>query len=746
MAILYTNAKKSTFSQDAQITTYKWYPILIPVILAVITFVTYLPSLWYDFHFDDKENILKFFAIRHATFKELCFSSPRWISKWLNTLYYAIDGFNPFVYRFAGVLFHITTGIILFSLMYRILQHQSQNNLLRRFALVSATITSALFLLHPLQTQTVSYIIQGQLEGLSALATLTLLLIFYGYTQSKTKAQSIWYFIALIICTLLGCGTKEIFIIVPFLLVSMDWFFIAQGELKKCVSRLWLYAILSAIIFSSFYYFSTLKVFTLANQAYNNFGNTITADGGTIISRYAFFISQFKVILHYIQICFWPYGISVDYDWKMVSGFLAHDCIVPFIVLVAIGTSIFLLLIKNKQSLFAFSFLWFFIAIMPRASIIPACELVADYKTYLSSIGIFFMLSLCVIELIELTKQHFHYYLPFFIALTSSALLIISYATYSRNLVWSDEKAFWLDIIEKAPLKARGHNNYGTALQDAGEYEQSLIHFKRAIEIDAKYPDPWINSSISYNKLHAIDDAINCIEKALEISNQQPEAYLNYGLFLHAKKQYIDAKIAFKHAIALRSYYGKAWHNLALVEAEMGNYLLAIEAAKFACTKSDYITQNSFLIWARSAIALEDYDSAIDAYKSLLEINPHSIDATVQLAQCYIFKKEYVRSFELYTQIVQTITDNPFIWCNLGECALHLEKYDEAITGFTNTIHLMPSMTQAMLKLAHCYEITGKPEEALELCKKIIADYPPAKIMAQAKQLMQKLQAHNAQI
>lgn len=742
MAMLYTNTKSSPLSENTKIVTHPSYSKIIPIFLALITFITYLPSLWYEFHFDDKENILKFFAIRHATFKELCFSSPRWISKWLNTLYYKIGEFNPVVYRLAGISFHIITGVVLFTLIYRLLSYQNQNQSFKKYALIIATITSSLFLLHPVQTQTVSYVIQGQLEGLSALATLTSLLFFYHYCISTRFSKKLGYGIAIIVSVLVGCGTKEMFIITPILLILVDWFFIAEGSIVKCISRIWLYCTTSLLISVLFYYFSTLKVFALANQAYNNFGNALTIDGTAIIGRYDFFISQFKVILHYIQICIVPYGMSVDYDWKMSQSFFASDALYPFMTLVILALITLYFLIQNKQNIFAFAILWFFVSILPRASIIPACELVADYKTYLASIGVFFIIALLTVMGIE-RLQKYSMYLHVFIALLSSPIVLISYATYSRNLVWSSEKVFWADIIEKAPLKARGHNNYGTALQDSNEYEQSLVHFKRAIELDAKYPDPLINSSISYNKLGNIDSAIESIEKALELSKYQPEAYLNYGLFLHTKERYPEAKRAFTKAIELRPYYGKAWHNLALVEAETGNYTQAIEAAQYACLKSDYLAQNSFLIWARAALAIKEYDSAIAAYKGLLQINPHSIDTTVQLAQCYIFKKSYLEAFELYQQILQVITDNPFIWHNNAECALHLEKYTDAIHGYAITLQLMPSMTQAAIKLAICYDKIGDQDKAEAVCKKIIADYPPKEIMTQAQSLIKKLQNHS---
>lgn len=741
MAILhtYTSNRSAISEKNATLQNSQWYVFLLPTILAITTFITYIPSLFYAFHFDDKENILKYFDIRHASIGELFFSSPRWISRWLNTVYYAFGEFNPFVYRLAGIVFHITTGIALFALIYHSNKNQKSFEPVRKYALVCATITSMLFLLHPVQTQTVSYIIQGQLEGLATLAIICLLLSFFVYTGSTTFIQKLVSLFAIIVCTLTGCGTKEIFIVAPVLVVSFDWFFVAQGSSRKCISRIWIYALISILVTASFYYFSTLAVFTIPTEAYNNFGNAITTQGNAVIGRYQFFISQFKVILHYIFMFFWPFGMSVDYDWKLVTNFFAFDCIAPLASLLSLLIGILFVLKNNKINFFAFGALWFFTCILPRSSIIPSCELLADYKTYSASIGIYFIIALIVVYALNYSKNYFEkYYIQACIALLFVCTLLLSYATYKRNLVWSTEEAFWADIITKAPARARGHNNYGTALQDTGNHAAACTAFLKAIELDEKYPDPWINLSVSYRELGNIDKAIECIEKAITLSKYHPEAYLNYGLFLYSKKRNDEAEQAFSKAITLRPHYGKAWNNLSVVRADSGNFKGACEAAKYAATKTDFIQTQSFLVWGKSALELKKYDEAIEAFSAMLKFNPDSIDAAVQLAQCYILVKNYTQALKLYTQVIKVIPNNPIFWFNIGECYKHLAQYQDAIDAYGNTIKYM-NMPKAELRIAECYEKLGNIKEARTVLQNIIAGYNPQGITQQAKNMLLNL-------
>ena len=102
--------------------------LLAPIILAAITTLVYLPSLHYDFQFDDVANIKKFFASRTLSFSSWVFNSSRWISYWLNTVNYKLGKFDPFYYRTFNVLFHIITGILLFFVTLEALSRLKKNN------------------------------------------------------------------------------------------------------------------------------------------------------------------------------------------------------------------------------------------------------------------------------------------------------------------------------------------------------------------------------------------------------------------------------------------------------------------------------------------------------------------------------------------------------------------------------------------------------------------------------------------
>ncbi|HVX00031.1 MAG TPA: hypothetical protein VHA52_06330, partial [Candidatus Babeliaceae bacterium] len=154
------------------------YRMMTPLMLVCITIATYYPSLFYNFQFDDIANIQKHFYIRHHQFKSLFLTGARWISYWLNSVLYSINKFEPFWYRVSSLSIHLINGVLLFFILLYALSKFKRSSFFRNNSWYIAVITTMLFLLHPVQTQTISYVIQGQLEGLACMFIQGIILTF----------------------------------------------------------------------------------------------------------------------------------------------------------------------------------------------------------------------------------------------------------------------------------------------------------------------------------------------------------------------------------------------------------------------------------------------------------------------------------------------------------------------------------------------------------------------------------------
>ncbi|MFH1456777.1 MAG: hypothetical protein ABIF17_01530, partial [Patescibacteria group bacterium] len=319
-----------------------------------------------------------------------------------------------------------------------------------------ATITSGLYLLHPVQTQTVTYITQMRHEGLVNFFAFLTILVFIFAVKSKNLISKIILYSLTTFLVSLSAGTKEIVIVLPFLILLVDWFFLSEGKWNIFKKRILIHLLLITTMFVTFAklkYHPVKKTITLSTtQMQNNRGNALTYQKPKApITPNKFFISQFKIILHYINVYFWPMHVSFDYDFFLSEKFTDKDVLIPLAILLLILLTALLMFIKNRSNIFTFCTLWFFIAVLPRASIIPSTELVCDYKTHLASFGILFFIAFLVLFLIKKIKEMFvlpKQHATFQTYALSLLFLSLGFVSYSRNKVWNSDLLFWQDAVK----------------------------------------------------------------------------------------------------------------------------------------------------------------------------------------------------------------------------------------------------------------------------------------------------------
>ena len=713
------------------------YRILPPCLLAFITAIVYYPSLSYEFQFDDIANITKHFQIRHYAFKDLFFSGSRWISYWLNSLHYKIGKFDPFSYRVGNVLIHSLNGVLIFCILLFVLSRAAHKSFFRRNAFALSFITALLFLIHPVQTQTISYVIQGQLEGLSALFTLAMTLCFLSLNHTKNQLKTALLTLLFFTFAIFSTGTKEIAIVTPALILLVDWFFVARGSLQSVAKRWWFHLLNGIIVIGGYLWLLKpsffVELFGLQMKVGNNLGNIITPSPDQMITPLHFFISQFKVILHYLWMFLWPFNISVEYDWVLVKGLLSLDCIIPLSILLLFAYLIYKLLQQDRTNLIGFAAVWFAITIAPRSTIMPSPELLVDYKTYLASFGWLFILSAGAIKLFEFIKWRSSsfksfadkYFLPQ--ALVAGLGCLLAIGTVSRNTIWRSGLDFWSNIVDNAPGKARAYNNYGVELsQKLGRFADSIRYFKHAIQMDKKYRDPYNNLAVAYAATEQLDLAIETLQISLKINPYYPEAYNNIASFMIEKKEYAQAKRALSYALQLRPHYGKAHFNLGRCLMEEGEAEMAWECFQRACMQADLDNEAGFLGYAKISLLLKKYDEGIFACKKVLECNPNNQDAEFSLANAYFMTERFAEAEQTYKTLIQKNPHDPKMWYNLAETHFSSGKTAEALQCFER-LKQTPAITPNLfIRIAACHEKLGNPRAAQRSLKELLAkNIPP---------------------
>ena len=422
----------------------------------------------------------------------------------------------------------------------------------------------------------------------------------------------------------------------------------------------------------------------------------------------------------------WPFGISVEYDWKLATHFFAADCILPFFVLVFIFSFLGLLLKKDRTNLIGFGALWWFITLAPRSSIIPSSELLTDYKTYLASVGLLFILACSIVNLFTkitprlsavvpfLTQAHLQHAMIFLLAFH------FGFMTYNRNKVWRSGEEFWTNVIENAPGKARAYNNLGVAISEKGNLQDSIPLYKKAINMDRNYPDPWNNLAVAYSMTGKMGLAIQTLKQAIKIHPYYPEAYNNLASFYINQKELDKAEKVLQVAIQMRPHYGKAFYNLGKVSLERGNNDAALEYFKTACTRADLDNEPGFQVYANAAINMKKYDDAIFALQNLLKFNPTSPDYNHKLANVYLMNKNYQEASSIYRRFLQMQPNNGQALYHLGECYLHMGQPDFALDQYKQAQQCNFNVPQVPLRIVACLEQLGNLDQAKVILESFI--------------------------
>ena len=200
--------------------------------LALVVILLYVETLTGPFIFDDKPNILENSHIRltKLTVTDLAraaFKSPiprRPLANISFALNYYFHGYNPVAYHLVNILIHILNGIVLFLLAKTTLRTPSLRSDYETYRWIPF-FTALLWLVHPLQTQSVAYIVQR----MNSLATLFYLLSILLYAKSRLESKDRPRKLLLAGCILSGLfalASKEISATLPFFLLLYEWYFV----------------------------------------------------------------------------------------------------------------------------------------------------------------------------------------------------------------------------------------------------------------------------------------------------------------------------------------------------------------------------------------------------------------------------------------------------------------------------------------------------------------------------------------
>jgi len=454
-------------------------------------------------------------------------------------------------------MIHLTTSLLVYWLMFITLKTPNVKSLIpvkdhQWIALVVALI----FVSHPLATQSVTYIIQRMASMVTLFYLFAIILYLKGRLNQGSTSLSIGYFITALIAAIFALFTKENAFTIPLVILLVEISLFKRDKIVVNFSKPRI--ILGCIVFLSF----LLLLFSRVSSSFfqtipPSFGHTYT------VTPWNYLLTQFSVIVKYIQLLCFPINLNFDYDYAISNSLMEPRTFLSLGFLLAlVGLSLYLF---KKQKLISFGIMWFFITISIESSFIPLADLIFEHRTYLPSVGFFMILTLGIYQLIWQKNKKIALGLIFLIIGTNS------FATYQRNKVWKNEGTLWNDVIAKSPDKARPYLCRGNYYKNLKRNKEALSDFTKSISLNPAYIEPYNNKGTTLYNEGLLTEALSYLNYAIENSPEYTEAYVNKGIVLATQKKYSKALENFNRAIEIEPNNADIYINRSLTYLNMGD-------------------------------------------------------------------------------------------------------------------------------------------------------------------------------
>ena len=440
-----------------------------PLVLIVVALAACADMFQGVFHFDDVHTIFENPHLdRWETF-------TRHLDLMVRPVLYAtflIDrtlyGDSPMGYHLLNLLLHLGAGL----LVYRILTHA----VTQEDALKLPFWASLLFLIHPIQTEAVTYI-SGRASGVMSFFYLLALLLYINASkgQDVSKAYPL-YLSGAVVCFGLSLGSKETAMTFPLVLVLWDT---VMGRLNGPSLR-------TAILFRHLPFWIVLLVAGV--WAWNH-------PRYSALMHFSFnsrplwdnVLSQVHAVSYAILLFFCPWYQNFDHDLPEFHSIFQWP--LPLEIFLLVGVLAVALVTVRRLPLLTFGISWFFIQFLP-TTVIPRADLLSERNLYLASIGFILATVVCGVRLTQWLERGVSSPRVIRVGSYSTAVIIVlvlCICTYQRNMLYRDQLSLWSDTVAKSPLKARPHNNLGHAYALVGDWDRAIEEFRTAAQLDPDY-------------------------------------------------------------------------------------------------------------------------------------------------------------------------------------------------------------------------------------------------------------------
>ena len=525
-------------------------------------FLAYGNSFSGAFLFDDRSaHLLGSVQLEPTSLVSKALSSTRPVLDLSFILNFFLGGLRVWGYHAVNFLIHLAAALTLFGITQKTLLRFAADHEDPWHALRVAFAIALIWAVHPLQTQSVTYIIQRGESLMGMFYFFTLYAVIRG-TDSPSKTW-IWYGAAILSCVL-GMATKEVMVTAPLTVLLYDRIFLAGSFHAALTKRRVLYAGLFA---------TWIVLFVILTSHSSEIGKSV-GFGYEKLSWIDYAKTQPAVILHYLRLAFWPRPLILDYAWPVATSI---ELVLPGLAVVAVlFAATFVGLIR--RSALAFPAAWFFLILLPTSSVVPIADLAGEHRMYLPLAGVVPLAVLgadgVIHRLVPSTR------LKKWISTTLLFLVAgaLSIGTIRRNRDYQSEIGIWRDVISKKPENFRAYNNVGVALDGEGKPGEAVTYYSKALELNPSYDRAHFNLGTALDKSGKRDEAVEHYKSAVRINPLNMEAHNNLAVAYVERGELDQALIHYAEVIRLKPAFAEGYFNLGNAWIRKGKPKEALEA------------------------------------------------------------------------------------------------------------------------------------------------------------------------
>jgi tetratricopeptide (TPR) repeat protein len=597
--------------------------IAAPVLLIAAGAICYANGMRGEFVFDDLGQIVANDRIRHVWPIGRFFETPRPLVEWSFAVNHAWGRLDPRGYHLVNIAIHVGAGIVLFGLIRRCLTGSPRAAVTESLASRLALVVSLIWVVHPLQTQSVTYIVQRaeSLMGLFYLVTLYAAVRTMGTPQPRR-----WYAVAVGACAL-GMLAKPVMVTAPIAVVLMDRMVIGTsfGEMFR---RRWpLHAGLAAT-------WLILFVTGVVQGALDTSGQYGAFAGFSVetATPLEYALTQPEVVLHYLRLAAWPRPLCLDYGWAIQDDWRAGALYLGALCTIAAAT----VAAARRSGGVVFCVAAFFLILAPTSSIVPIKDAAFEHRMYLPLAAVTTVIVVGAWKLIVAWVRGESLRVGLSVVCLAIVVALLGWVTIRRNEDYSSRLRMWESVASVRPQNARAHNNIGTTLLNSGDAASALDALRRAERLDGDSAEIRYNLGNALLKLGRTDEAVGHYEASIRLDPGAVEPAIMLANALSQREQWTQAAEVLRRAVrdanprTGRDTLAKAHFNLANTLSRQGDSAAAIAEYRLAIARDPRHHAAHYGL----GVALQRagrIDEAVAAYRMALEMAPEYVPARTAL-------------------------------------------------------------------------------------------------------------------